>query len=67
MCKLANVFETTTVDITLDTLHIILTLAIYLTLIIFIWVTKLNPCKDSQRRDNIKEKDSEIPRCLDLT
>ena len=67
MCKVANVFERTTVDIMWDSLHIILTLAIYVTLVIFIWVTKLNPCKDSQRRDNIKEKDSEIPRCLDLT
>ena len=67
MYKVANVFETTTVDITWDSLHIILTLPIYMTLVIFIRVTKLNPCKDSQIRDNIKEKDLEIPRCLDLT
>ena len=67
MCKVANVFETTAVDITWDSLHIILTLAIYVTLVIFIWVTKIDPCKDNQIRDNIKEKDSEIPRCLDLT
>ena len=67
MCKVANVFETTTVDITWDSLHIILTLAIYITLIIFIWVTKIDPCRDSQIRDNIKNKDSEIPGCLGLT
>ena len=67
MCKLPNVFETSTVNITWDTLHIVLTLAIYVTLIIFIWITKLNPCKDSQRRDIRREKDSQIPRCLDIT
>ena len=67
MCKVASVFEVTTVDITWDSLHIILTLAIYVTLIIFIWVTKIDPCRDSQICDNIKDKDSEIPRCLGLT
>ena len=67
MCKVANVFDVTTIDITWDSLHIILTLAIYITLIIFIWVTKIDPCRDSQIRDNIRNKDSEIPRCLGLT
>ena len=67
MCKATNVFKVTTVDITWDSLHIILTLAIYVTLIIFIWVTKIDPCRNSQTRDNIKDKDSEIPRYLGLT
>ena len=67
MCKLPSVLETSTVNITWDTVHIILTLAIYVTLITFIWVTKLNPCRDSQRRDIKREKDSQIPRCLDIT
>ena len=67
MCKVANVFEVTTVDISWDSLHIVLTLAIYITLVIFIWVTKIDPCRDSQICDNIKNNDSEIPRCLGLT
>ena len=67
MCKAANVFEVTTVDITWDSLHIILTLAIYVTLIIFIWITRIDPCRKSQTCDNTKDKDSEIPRCLGLT
>ena len=67
MCKLPNVFKTSIVNITWDTLHIVLTLAIYVTLIIFIWITKLNLCKDSLRRDIRREKDSQIPRCLDIT
>ena len=67
MCKAANVFEVTTVDITWDSLHIILTLAIYVTLIIFIWVTRIDPCRNGQTHDNIKDKDSEIPRCLGRT
>ena len=53
MCKVANVFDVTTINITWDSLHIILTLAIYITLIIFIWVTKIDPCRDSQIHDNI--------------
>ena len=52
MCKAANVFEVTRVDITWDSLHIILTLAIYLTLIIFIWVTRIDPCRSGQILDN---------------
>ena len=67
MRKLPNVFKTSTVNITWDTLHIVLTLAIYVTLIIFIWITKLNPCKDIQRRGIRREKDSQIPRCVDIT
>ena len=67
MCKLPNVLETSTMNITLDTVHIILTLAIYVTLIIFIRVTGLNPCRDSQRQDIKRERDSQIPRCLDIT
>ena len=66
MCKLPNVLEASTENITWDTLHIVLTLAIYVTLIIFIWITKLNLCRDSQRRDIRREKDSQIPRCLDI-
>ena len=64
MCKVANVFDVTTINITWDGLHIILTLAIYITLVIFIWVTRIDPCRDSQILENVRNKDSEIPRCL---
>ena len=67
MCKTASVFEVTTVDITWDSLHIILTLAIYVTLIIFIWITRIDPYRKSWTRYNTNEKISEIPRCLGLT
>ena len=67
MCKIPKVFEASTVNITWDTVDIVLTLAIYLTLIIFIWVTGLNPCRDSQRKDIKRERDSQILRCLDIT
>ena len=67
MCKIPKVFEASTVNITWDTVHIVLTLAIFVTLIIFIWATGLNPCRDSQRQDIKRERDSQIPRCLDIT
>ena len=66
MYKIPKVFEASTVNITWDTVHIVLTLAIYVTLIIFIWATGLNPCQDSQRQDIKRERDSQIPRCLDI-
>ena len=67
MYKATNVFEVATVDITWDSLHIILTLTIYVTLIIFIWATQIDPCRKSRICEIIKEIDSEIPRCLGLT
>ena len=66
MCKIPKVFEASTVSITWDTVHIVLTLAIYMTLIIFIWATGLNPCRDSQRQDIQGERDYQIL-CLDIT
>ena len=56
-----------TVNITLDTLHILLTLAIYLTLVIVIWLTRIDPCSDRMIcdiRDNKRDPDTDIPRCL---
>ena len=67
MCKIPKVFEASTVNITWDTVHIVLTLAIYVTLIIFIWATGLILCRDSQRQYIKRERDSQIPRCLDIT
>ncbi len=67
MCKIPKGFEASTVIIMWDMVHIVLTLAIYMTLIIFIWATGINPCQDSQRQDIKRERDSQIPRCLDIT
>ena len=56
-----------TINVTWDTLHILLTLAIYLTLVIFIWLTRIDPCGDRMIRDirdNKRDPDTDIPRCL---
>ena len=56
-----------TVNITLDTLHILLTLAIYLTLVIFIWLTRIDPCGDRglhDRMDSKRDTDTDIPKYL---
>ena len=62
MGKVLSVFDVSTINITWGSLHILLTLAIYITLIIFIWITKIDPCRDSQICDDIKNKDLEFPR-----
>ena len=65
MCKVLNVFDISTINITGDSLHILLTLAIYITLVIFIWVTRIDPCRDNSIHENMsRNKDPEIPRCL---
>ena len=67
--NISDIFDEKTVIVTWDTLHIILTLSIYLTLVIFIWITKLDPCQRNSWHDNYYESedlnaDEEIPRCL---
>ena len=47
MGNVLSVFDTDTTIVTWDTLHMMLTLAIYITLLIFIWPTKMDPCKDN--------------------
>ena len=59
-----SVFDVSTINITWDSLHILLTLTIYITLVIFIWVTRIDLCRDNSIRENVRNKDSEIPRCL---
>ena len=51
--------------VTWDTLHIILTLLIFIALIIFIWLSKLD-CyiKDEWEYEDISD-DSDIPKCID--
>ena len=57
-------FDVSTISITWDSLHIILTLPIYITLVIFIMITRIDPCRDNSICENVRNKDSEIPRCL---
>ena len=54
-----------TVIVTWDTLHIILTLLIFIALIIFIWLSKLDRyIKDEWEYEDTSD-DSDIPRCID--
>ena len=67
--SVTDIFDTKTIIVTWDTLHIMLTLAIYITLVIFIWATKLDPCKKNVLSDECYERerpdvDKGIPRCL---
>ena len=67
MGKILSMFDMSTVNITWDSLHILLTLAIYITLVVFIWVTRIDPCRDHSLHENVnrnKDPDNEIPRCL---
>ena len=66
--NVSDIFDTKTIIVTWDTLHIMLTLAIYITLVIFIWATKLDPCKKNVLSDECYERESPdadkgIPRC----
>ena len=67
MGNITSVLDVKTVTITWDSLHILLTLAIYITLIVFIWITRIDPCGDKMLRDNVnnrRDPDTDIPRCL---
>ena len=61
----ADVFDEKTMIVTWDTLHIILTLSIFITLVIFIWIMRLDPCQKSTWKCEDINTDEEIPRCLD--
>ena len=53
------------VIVTWDTLHIILTLLIFIALMIFIWLSKLDRyIKDEWKYEDISA-DKEVPRCID--
>ena len=60
-------FDLKTINITWDTLQILSTIAIYLTLVIFIWLTRIDPCSDKMIHD-IRDIQSgphtDIPQCL---
>ena len=54
-----------TVTVTWDTLHIVLTLLIFIALIIFIWLNKLDKyVKDEWEYEDISD-DCDIPKCID--
>ena len=57
--------DESTVIVTWDTLHIILTLLIFIALIIFIWLSKLDRyIKDEWEQKDISD-DCDIPKCID--
>ena len=54
-----------TVLVTWDTINIMLTLVILIALIIIIWLSRLNKCIDSERRNEGSGDDCDIPKCID--
>ena len=54
-----------TVIVTWDTLHIILTLLIFIALIIFIWLSKLDRYVENEWKYKDISDDNEILRCID--
>ena len=57
--------DESTVIVTWDTLHIILTLLIFIAIIIFVWIAKLDPCEKNGWNYEDINADKGIPRCLD--
>ena len=53
------------VIVTWDTLHIIIILLIFITLIIFIWIVKLDPCEKDEGKYEDVNADKGVPRCID--
>ena len=67
MGNLMRVFDVSTETITWDSLHILLTLAIYVTLLMVIGKTRIYLCRDNMLRDNVngrRDPDTDIPKCL---
>ena len=61
-----NVDESTVI-VTWDTLHILMTLLIFIALIILIWIAKFDPCdkRKYEGKYGIIGADNRIPRCID--
>ena len=53
------------VIVTWDTLHFILTLLIFIALIIFIWLSKLDRYMEDEWKYKDVSDDSDIPKCID--
>ena len=62
--SITDIFDEKTVIVTWDTLHIILTLSIFITLVVFTWIMRLDPCQINSWRCEDINTDKEILRCL---
>ena len=62
-----DVFDERTVIVTWDTLQIILTLSIFITLVVFIWIKRLDLCQKNLWKCESEDinTDEEILRCVD--
>ena len=56
-----------TVIVTWDTLHILMTLLIFIALIILIWIAKFDPCDKGKHEGKygVISADNRVPRCID--
>ena len=56
-----------TVIVTWDTLHMFMTLLIFIALVILIWVAKLDPCDKEKYEGKYEDisADRRVPRCID--
>ena len=56
-----------TVIVTRDTLHILMTLLIFIALIILIWIAKFDPCDKGKHEGKygVISADNRVPRCID--
>ena len=61
-----NVDESTVI-VTWDTLHISMTLLIFIALMIFIWIAKFDPCDKRKHEGKYRRinADNRVPRCID--
>ena len=57
--------DESTVIVTWDALHIMLTLLILIALIIHIWLSRLNKCMKNEWKYEDISDDCDIPKCID--
>ena len=57
--------DESTVIVTWDALHIMLTLLILIALIILIWLSRLNKCMKNEWKYEDISDDCDIPKCID--
>ena len=59
--------DKSTVIVTWDTLHILMTLLIFIALMILVWIAKFDPC-DKRKHEGKYGRisaDNRVPRCID--
>ena len=61
-----NVNESTVI-VTWDTLHILMTLVMFITILVLAWIAKFDPCnkRKNEGRNGSMSAESGIPRCID--